>query len=107
MATEFNTQVGDGEYRLQFETDNQAHYLFMQSAARRCIDCAHMTNADKIRSMSDAELYVLFREIYNAGVVYGVSYMYGKQPDNFEWKMKWLMQPAEEGKRKDNSDDLG
>ena len=54
------------------------------------------TNADRIRSMSDEELYVLFREIYNAGVVYGVSYMYGKQPDNFEWKMKWLMQLAKE-----------
>ncbi len=107
MATEFNTQVGNGEYRLQFETDNEAHYLLMQSAARRCIDRAHMTNADRIRAMMDEELYVLFREIYNAGVVYGVSYMYGKQPDNFEWKMKWLQQPAEEGKREDNSDDLG
>lgn len=107
MATEFNTQVGNGEYRLQFETNNEAHYLLMQSAARRCIDRARMTNADRIRAMSDMELYVLFREIYNAGVVYGVSYMYGKQPDNFEWKMKWLMQPAEEGKREDNSDDLG
>ena len=107
MATEFNTQVGNGEYRLQFETDNEAHYLLMQSAARRCIDRAHMTNADRIRAMRDEELYVLFREIYNAGVVYGVSYMYDKQPDNFEWKMKWLRQPAEEGKSKDNSDDLG
>ena len=56
MATEFNTQVGNGEYRLQFETDNEAHYLLMQSAARRCIDRAHMTNADRIRSMSDEEL---------------------------------------------------
>lgn len=56
MATEFNTQVGNGEYRLQFETNNEAHYLLMQSAARRCIDHAHMTNADRIRSMSDEEL---------------------------------------------------
>ena len=56
MATEFNTQVGNGEYRLQFETNNEAHYLLMQSAARRCIDHAHMTNADRIRSMSDKEL---------------------------------------------------
>lgn len=96
MATEFNTQVGNGEYRLQFETDNKAHYLIMQSSARRCVDCEHMTNADRIRSMTDVELYVLFREIYNAGVAYGVSYMYGKQPDNFEWKMRWLQQPAEE-----------
>ena len=29
MATEFNTQVGNGEYRLQFETDNKAHYLII------------------------------------------------------------------------------
>ena len=56
MATEFNTQVGNGEYRLQFETDNKEHYLLMQSAARRCIDRAHMTNADRIRAMSDEEL---------------------------------------------------
>ena len=42
MATEFNTQVGNGEYRLQFETE-----------ARRCVDGGQMTNADRIRSMSD------------------------------------------------------
>ena len=53
------------------------------------------TNADRIRAMSDEELYVLFREIYNAGVVYGVSYMYGKLPNNFAWTMKWLKQPVE------------
>ena len=58
--------------------------------------CKPYTNADRIRSMSDEELYVLFREIYNAGAVYGVSYMYGKQPNNFAWTMKWLQQPAEE-----------
>ena len=78
-----------------------------QDMQRDCQYFCEKTNADRIRSMSDEELYVLFREIYNAGVVYGVSYMYGKQPDNFEWKMKWLQQPAEEGKREDNSDDLG
>ena len=53
------------------------------------------TNADRIRSMNDEELYVLFREIYNAGAVYGVSYMYGKQPNNFAWTRQWLQQPAE------------
>ena len=56
MATEFNTQVGNGEYRLQFETDNEEQYLLMQSVARRCIDHAHMTNADRIRAMGDEEL---------------------------------------------------
>lgn len=96
MATEFNTQVGNREYRLQFETDNEEQYLLMQSVARRCVDCAHMTNADRIRQMSDVELYVLFRKIYNAGVVYGVSYMHSKQPSNFEWTMNWLFQRAKE-----------
>ena len=38
MATGFNTQVGKGEYRLQFETDNKECYLLMQEIARRCVD---------------------------------------------------------------------
>ena len=62
-------------------------------------DCQYFrekTNADRIRAMSDEELYVLFREIYNAGVVYGVSYMYGKIPNNFEWAMKWIQQTEED-----------
>ena len=38
MSTEFNTQIGNGEYRLQFETDNKQHYLLLQEMARRCVD---------------------------------------------------------------------
>mgnify|MGYP003313388295 CR=1 FL=1 len=38
MSTEFNTQIGNGEYHLQFETDNKAHYLLIQEMARRCVD---------------------------------------------------------------------
>ena len=38
MGTEFNTQIGNGEYRLQFETDNKGHYLLLQEMARRCVD---------------------------------------------------------------------
>lgn len=38
MCTEFNTQIGNGEYRLQFETDNKEHYLLLQEMARRCVD---------------------------------------------------------------------
>ena len=67
-----------------------------QDMQRDCQYFCEKTNADCIRSMSDEELYVLFREIYNAGVVYGVSYMYGKIPNNFEWTMKWIQQPAED-----------
>lgn len=56
MATEFNTQTGNGEYRLQFETDNKDYYLLMQETARRCVDGKPMNNADSIRAMSDEEL---------------------------------------------------
>ena len=38
MSTEFNTQIGNGQYRLQFETDNKGHYLLLQEMARRCVD---------------------------------------------------------------------
>lgn len=55
MATGFNTQVGNGEYRLQFETDNREYYLLMQETARRCVDGKPVTNADRVRSMSDEE----------------------------------------------------
>ena len=92
MATEFNTQVGNGKYCLQFETDNKEHYLLMQSAARRCIDRAHMTNADRIRSMSDEELDCFLHK-----VTYGMDgcpYVYGS-----EKALEWLQKPAEETER--------
>lgn len=43
MATRFNTQAGNGEYRLQFETDKKEHYLFLQEMARRCVDSEPVT----------------------------------------------------------------
>ena len=91
MATEFNTQVGNGEYRLQFETNNEAHYLLMQSAARRCIDHAHMTNADRIRAMNAEQLaeWTLFRAP-QIGRGYSHSLI---------GLITWLQQPAEETER--------
>ena len=64
MATGFNTQTGNGQYRLQFETDNKAHYLLMQETARRCVDGKKGTNADRIRAMSDEELAVGIKKIF-------------------------------------------
>ena len=96
MATEFNTQVGNGEYRLQFETDNREYYLLMQETARRCVGGKPVTNADRIRSMSDGELNDLFYEIYDAGVDDAVSYEWGHRKNSFEWTTDWLQQPAEE-----------
>ena len=97
MATEFNTQVGNGEYRLQFETNNEAHYLLMQSAARRCIDRAHMTNADRIRSMTDEELALWICGVYdieeeNGKFINGII-IPGYSPHDIE---EWLKQPVEE-----------
>ena len=105
MATEFNTQVGNGEYRLQFETDNKAHYLIMQSSARRCVDCEHMTNADRIRNMNDEELAEFLTHI-NPTNCQDCAFSHGWrcQPDrdNYsdfekckEGRKRWLQQPAE------------
>ena len=88
MATEFNTQVGNGEYRLQFETNNEAHYLLMQSAARQCVDGTHMTNADRVRAMNAEQLaeWALFRAP-QIGREYSHSLI---------GLITWLQQPAEE-----------
>ena len=85
MATEFNTQVGNGEYRLQFETDNKEYYLLMQETARRRVDGKPVTNADRIRSMNDEEL---------AMCLYEIGYEEGW--DEPEYALEWLQQPAEE-----------
>ena len=55
-----------------------------------------ITNAQKIRSMSDDELNELFQDIYNAGVDDASSYEWGHRKNSFEWTMEWLQQPAEE-----------
>ena len=38
MATMFNTQTGEGKFKLQFETDDQTCYRVMQELARLCVD---------------------------------------------------------------------
>ena len=95
MATEFNTQVSNGEYRLKFETDNKEYYLLMQETARRCVDGKPVTNANRIRSMDDEELNELFNEIYNAGVDDAAAYELGQRTNGFEWTMDWLQKPVE------------
>ena len=98
MATRFNTQVGNGEYRLQFETDNKEYYLLMQSTARRCIDRAHMTNADRIRAMTDEELALWICGVYdieeeNGKFINGII-IPGYAPHDIE---EWLQQPPKGG----------
>ena len=94
MATEFNTQVGNGKYRLQFKTDNIEYYLIMQETARRCIDGRHMTNGDRIRFMSDDELAKMLWETgrnYRA-VCADPIVDYNEHIENF---ITWLKQPVE------------
>ena len=52
-----------------------------------------MTNADRIRAMSDEELNDLFHDIYDSGAYDAVSYGCGHQTNSFEWTMEWLQQP--------------
>ena len=54
-----------------------------------------MTNADRIRSMTDDELNKLFHDIYNAGAEDAFAYELGQRTNSFEWTMDWLKQPAE------------
>jgi hypothetical protein len=55
-----------------------------------------MTNADRIRAMSDEELAELFRDIYNAGGEYAENwYVNGSRQSCFEWDEEWLKQPVE------------
>lgn len=55
-----------------------------------------MTNADRIRAMSDEKLHELLHEIYNAGAEDAVAYEWGQRTNSFEWTMDWLQQPAED-----------
>ena len=109
MTTEFNTQVGNGEYRLQFETNNEAHYLLIQSAARRCIDHTHMTNADRVRSMNDEELSEFLTHV-NPTNCKDCAFSHGWrcQPDRDDYsdfekckegRKRWLQQPVKETER--------
>ena len=76
--------------------DSKCHYIY---------DCENkvLTNADRIRSMSDDELNDLFYEIYNAGVEDASSYEWGQRTNNFEWTMDWLQMPTETQKENDNA----
>ena len=70
--------------------DGKCHY-------RRDCENKVLTNADRIREMSDEELNEIFHEIYNAGEEDAVAYEWGQRTNSFEWTMDWLQQPAEDG----------
>ena len=120
--TEFITRnYGSKEFEVIIKTDNKEHYKATEDFARRLIDHAKpMTNADRIRAMSDEELeQFIFSMVddcstHEVGCYGCVNYgTHHSDPTNkgtnlYEcdgcscegvWLdiMKWLQQPAEEG----------
>lgn len=74
-----------------------------------CVDClagdtpsnwravaVQKTNADRIRSMSDEELYDFLYAVYRAGSDDAEAWEYGTRQYSFIWNEEWLRQPAEE-----------
>ena len=55
-----------------------------------------LTNADRIRSMSDQELAELLRDAYDAGCNDASAWECGTRQYTFTWDEEWLRQPAEE-----------
>ena len=85
--------------KCKFEHDgdccNSGAKQYMCKCKKPCDAIIPMTNAQKIRSMSDDELNELFHDIYNAGAEDAVAYEWGQRTNSFEWTMDWLQQPAE------------
>lgn len=104
MATGFNTQTGGGQYRLQFETDNEEYFLLMQELARCCVDHpAVRTNADRIRAMTDEELadWLARTQIANVAEALSIAgFPWGMDSELYDGTkmecLEWLRQPAEE-----------
>ena len=94
--TEFNTQVGGGKYRLQFETDDKEKFMIMQDGARHLVDYQMTkTNADQIRAMSDEELadFINNHNICNIRTSYECKISYCGICS--QCVLDWLRQPAE------------
>ena len=98
--TEFITRnYGSKEFEVIIKTDNKEHYEATQDFARRLIDHAKpMTNADRIRAMTDSELAeFLCNKISNCfdSTCPGAELCVAGDGKANGLK-KWLEQPAEE-----------
>ena len=92
-------------YEIIIKTDSHEHYRSAEEFARRLIDhLKPMTNADRIRSMTDEELAVFVRAIIIAedcpDIDRDCDKCFFKEPcfNGSKWHGKeteWLQQPAE------------
>ena len=104
--TEFITRnYGGKEYEVIIKTDNHEHYQASQDFARILIDHGkNMTNADKLRTMSNKELAWFLAERYANESVMTVRDK-GHNPTATEIKalhetlyhiwLRWLLTPVE------------
>ena len=74
MATVFNTQVRDGKYYLQFETDNKEHYTLIQSLVRLCMDRTNIRLIEADSLIEDLEFLAKHEDSFRQSVILGVVY---------------------------------
>ena len=96
--TEFiSHNYGKAGYKIIIKTDSHEHYKAAESFARRLIDHSKpMTNAQKIRAMSDEEL-AWELTLWRCEAVarhHGISSVY---PDTQKTILEWLQQPPKGG----------
>lgn len=75
MSTVFNTQVGNGKYRLQFETDNKEHYMLIQSLVRLCMDRTNIRLIDADSLIKDLEFLAKHEDSFRQSVILGVVHI--------------------------------
>lgn len=104
--TEFITRnYGGKEFEVIIKTDNKEHYKATEDFARRLIDHAKpMSNADRIRAMSDEELAKLlvdheYQVTKEVTATLGIGFEWEAHEKELSIKeiLERLQQPAEEG----------
>ena len=94
--TEFiSRKYGNDGYEVIIKTDKHEHYKAAEEFARRLIDHAKpMTNADRIRSMSDEELAEWLCSMFECRIGKCPACEMCSAGDN--GLIKWLQRPWEE-----------
>ena len=87
----------------EFTSCDECKYSSKREDEFPCTNCVHnaiehyepITNADRIRKMTDDELAMLFIEVYSAGYRDEAELALGGHTYNFKWDSEWLKQVAE------------
>lgn len=107
MKDGFSTQVGNGKYRLQFETDKKEEYLIMQAIARRCNDgkpfCMELSDTVDLMSSDDYKARFM-AEYYQTKIRYEKLKKFNTKIEAA--RVTQFTDKAVEGPKHDCSDDL-